>query len=158
MLAVFAKEEQSPKLLIAAEPDRMRDRLHLLLKTVRGINIIGLADDSSAALRMVSEHRPALVLLDINLLGEGMTAVLEQIKAKESQSRCLVLADTFEQRREAGSAGADAALVKGFSMEELFQTIEELLQDGPNRSHIRRSTSGERVEQTNQTRPVHRCL
>jgi DNA-binding NarL/FixJ family response regulator len=130
MLAVFAREEdqQGPKLLIAAEPDRMRDSLHLLLKTVRGISIVGLVDDSSAALRMISERHPALVLLDTNLLGEEMATVLEQIKADESQSRCLVLADTFEQQREAGSAGADAALVKGFSMEELFQTIEELLQ------------------------------
>ncbi|RLC78180.1 MAG: hypothetical protein DRJ03_15510 [Chloroflexi bacterium] len=149
MLAAFAKEESQPgpKLLIAAEPDRMRDSLHLLLKTARGIHIVGLADDSSVALRMVSEHRPALVLLDTNLLGEEMPTVLKKVKAKESQSRCLVLTDTFEQQREAGSAGADAALVKGFSIEKLFQTIEELLQDGQSRSRVRRSASGERIGQ-----------
>lgn len=116
--------------LVAAKPSRIRDSLHVLLKTMRGITIVGPADDGASALRMVSEHHPALVLLDTNLPGEDALTVLKRIKANGSRSRWLVLSDTFGQQREARSAGADAALVKGFSTEKLFQTVEELLQDG----------------------------
>ena len=113
--------------LIAAKPSRMRDSLRFLLKTVSQISVIDLADDSASALRMISEHHPALVLLDTNLPGEEMTAVLKQIKADGFQSRCLVLSDTFEQQREAQSAGADVVLVKGFPAAELFDIVEGLL-------------------------------
>jgi DNA-binding NarL/FixJ family response regulator len=107
----------------------MRESLHILLKMVCGINIVGSADDSASSLKMISEHHPALVLLDTNLPGEETTTVLKRIKANGSQSRCLVLADNFRQQREAKSAGADAALVKGFPTAKLFEIIEGLLSE-----------------------------
>jgi DNA-binding NarL/FixJ family response regulator len=115
--------------LIAARPGRMRDSLHTLLESMLGLNIVGHADDSAAALRMVIEQRPALVLLDTNLPGEGVPSVLKRIKANGSQSRCLVLADSVQQQREAQAAGADVALLKGFPAVELFESVEELLVD-----------------------------
>lgn len=123
------KTEHSARVLIAARPDRMRDSLHLVLKAVPGINIIGSADNSSSALRMVSEHHPALVLLDTNLPGEGTASVLKRIKANGSQSRCLVLSGTIRQRRETQAAGADVALLKGFSTEQFLEIIEALLSE-----------------------------
>ena len=125
-------EHRSP-VLIAAKPDRLRDSLQFLLKTMPGINIVGPADDSSLTLRLISEHRPALVLLDSNLPGEEMTTVLRRIKANGSRSHCLVLSDTFEQQRRAKSAGADVALVKGFSAAKLFEVMEKLLSERQNR-------------------------
>ena len=117
----------SALVLIAAKPNRLRDSLQFLLKTMPEINIIGLADDSALALRMISERHPALVLLDTNLPGDEMTTMLKQIKASGYQSRCLVLSDTFEQQQSVESAGADMALVRGFSVAELFEVMEKLL-------------------------------
>jgi len=121
------KAERNAPVLIAAKPDRLRDSLQFLLETMPEINIIGPADDSSLALRLISEHHPALVLLDTNLPGEEMTTVLRWIKANGSRSRCLVLSDTFEQQQRAKSAGADVALVKGFSSAEFFRVMKKLL-------------------------------
>lgn len=115
--------------LVAARPDRMRDSLQILLKMVNEINVVGHADDSYSAVRMVSKHRPALLLLDTNLPGEEISTVLEQIRANGSQSRCLVLVDSVQQRQEAESAGADAALVKGFPAAKLFEVIKGLLSE-----------------------------
>jgi DNA-binding NarL/FixJ family response regulator len=115
--------------LIAGRPCRMRDSLHILLKTMPGIDIIGHADDGSSALRMITERQPALVLLDTNLPGEMFFTLLKRIKGNGCRSRCLVLADNVQQRQEAQAAGADAALVKGFPAVELFETIEGLLWD-----------------------------
>ncbi len=121
------KVEHNAAVLIGAKPDRLRDSLQFLLKTMPGINIVGPADDSSLMLRLISEHHPALVVLDTNLPGEEMTTVLRRIKANGSRNRCLVLSDTFEQQRRAKSAGADVALVKGFSAAEFFEVMEKLL-------------------------------
>lgn len=116
--------------LIAGRPCRMRDSLHILLKTMPGIDIIGHADDGSSALRMITERQPALVLLDTNLPGEMFFTLLKRIKGNGFHSRCLVLVDDVQQRREAQAAGADAVLVKGFPAAKLFETMEKLLWDG----------------------------
>ncbi len=119
--------ERSATVIIAARPGRMRDSLQLLLKTIPGIEIVGQADNDSMALRMVAEHRPALVLVDTNLCDDGALTVLGQIKAQESQTRCLVLADNGQKQEDAAAAGADAVLRKGFPAEELFDAVERLL-------------------------------
>ncbi len=127
---VKVKRDKDEWVLVAARPSRMRDSLDFLLKSVFGINNIVHADDSPAALRLVSEHRPALLLLDTNLPGEGFAIVLHQIKSDGSQSHhCLVLADDDQRQQQALAAGADAALVKGFSTAELFEIIDRLLSD-----------------------------
>jgi len=105
----------------------MRDSLHLLLKTMPGIEIVGHADDSSSAIEMVSELHPALALLDTNLPNGGAVTIVRQIKTNGSLNRCLVLAGDTQKQREATEAGADAALLKGCSAAEIFQAIEELL-------------------------------
>ena len=121
------KVEYCRSVLIAANPGRMRDSLHLLLKTVNKITIVGLADDSTSTLQMVHELHPGLVLLDTNLPGEDVTSLLKRIKGNGTRSRCLVLANNFEQQGKAEAAGADMTLVKGFATAKLFQTIEHLL-------------------------------
>ena len=113
--------------LIAAKPGRMRESLRILLKMVDGIDVIGQAGDSSSAMRMISEHRPALVLLDTNLPGEGTFSILKRIKASGSSSRYLVLTEGTQGRRDAYSAGADAALIKGFRTANLIKVVESLL-------------------------------
>ena len=52
---------------------------------------------------------------------------LAWLKANWPLTRCLVLADTALQLRLALSAGADAALLKGFTAGEFFATLKDLL-------------------------------
>jgi DNA-binding NarL/FixJ family response regulator len=104
----------------------MRDSLHFLLRTVPGIETVGSADDSSSALRIISDLCPALVLLDTNLPGEDTVTVLRRLQADACRPRCLVLADTRQQQRDAMAAGADAVLLKGYTTTRLFQVIQTL--------------------------------
>ena len=112
--------------LIAARPGRMRDSLQILLETMPGV-VTDRADDGAAALNMVLEQQPLVVLLDTNLPGQQGWGVLEQIKAQQPQTHCLVLADSVRQWQTAWAAGADGVLLKGFSTAELFATIEKML-------------------------------
>jgi DNA-binding response OmpR family regulator len=115
--------------LIVALPSRMRDSLALLLASVLDRIAVRLADDCCAANRIMVEQRPALVLLDTNLPGEDVWSLLESMGANGSRSRCLVLADSVRQQKRARSAGADAALLKGYPAVELYAVVENLLDE-----------------------------
>jgi DNA-binding NarL/FixJ family response regulator len=91
------------------------------------IEVVGTADDVSAAQGMAVERCPDLVLLDTNLPGEEALSAVRQLRLACPQARCIVLADNVEQQQEAAAAGADVVLLKGFPAAELIATIEELV-------------------------------
>jgi len=112
--------------LVAARPGRVRDGLQALLEAIPQIEMIDHVGDGASAIKSVVEHRPALVLLDTNLPGDEVWAVLRQIKAQWPQARCLIMSDSGQQRRAAKAAGADGMLLKGFLAAELVAVIKKL--------------------------------
>ena len=114
-------------ILIVAKPSRLREALCTLLKATSRLELIGQVDDGPAALKMVIESDPGLVLLDSQLTDNEVSTMLGQIKAKRPQTRCIVLANTVEQQQLAKSAGADEVLLKGFSTANLLEAIDKLI-------------------------------
>ncbi len=114
-----------PAVLVAAPPGRMRDSLCFLLRSVLGIEVAALADDCAAVSEWAAEGRPALVLLDGDLPGEGACAVVARLAVRRL-CQCIVLATCEQQRREALSAGADGALLKGYTAMELWALLDSL--------------------------------
>ncbi len=112
-------------LLLVARPGRMRDGLQALLRTMPEIEIVEQADTPSEALTPISRQLPVLVLLDSSLdLGE-MLSLLMQVKGSCPETRCIALVENGQQQDAVTEAGADAALVTGFSTEILRATINE---------------------------------
>jgi two-component system, NarL family, nitrate/nitrite response regulator NarL len=116
----------SELILIVARPGRLRDALCALLTTIPQLEIAGQVEDSSAALKIVAEWQPTLVLIDSNLPDNEVRAMLGQIKTEWPQTHCIVLADSVQQQQDAKSAGADEGLLKGFPTANLFVAIEKL--------------------------------
>ena len=119
--------------LIVAEEGPLRDSLQIVLTTLSQVKNVSTADDAPSALKMVTEQRPVLVLVDANLPGTEALNVLRAIKAGRNGCQCLVLADSKQQQQEAANAGADVVLFKGAPAAELFETIERLLANGNNK-------------------------
>ncbi len=115
--------------LIAAAPSPLQDGLLALMTTSNQISAVFVAEEASQALRMVKDHRPNLILLDIHLPEAQM--VLERIKSRWPQARCIVLVGSVEQERAVKEA--DAVLIEGFSPSHLLATIEVLLAQSKNR-------------------------
>jgi len=113
--------------LIASRPDRRRDGVRAMLKAIPHLKIINQADDGPTALKMMADHRPALVLLDSNLPDGTAWTVLKQIKTEWPQTLCLALIDTIDQRSMAETVGADGILMTEFSMMELGAAIVRVL-------------------------------
>lgn len=119
--------EEEVLVLIAAEPGPLRDSLRVLLTVVSYATAVDQAGDASSTLQAVNETHPDLVLLDGGMPDTEIAKVVARIKASDSQSKCLVLTDDVQQRRQVLAAGADAALVKGTPATALIETIEKLV-------------------------------
>jgi len=109
--------------LIIAAPGPLQDGLLALMTTADQISAVFVAEEAFLALRMIKDHRPKLVLLDIHLLEAQM--VLKRIKSQWSETVCIVLVDSVEQEREVKEA--DAVFLEGFSPSLLLETIIKLL-------------------------------
>ena len=110
--------------LIIAKSDRRRCSLKFLLETRPELKVVGQADGSSFALELARQYRPDLIVLDTNLSPAGAwQTVLNQVKTELTQTRCLVLTDPSHKLP---STNADAVLMKGFSLDNLFVAIEKL--------------------------------
>jgi DNA-binding response OmpR family regulator len=113
--------------LIVAPLGPLRDGLCALLNSMPNTQIVGVVAHIEAAVQAISECRPALVLLDSALPGEGFLPLLEHLKASWPRLQCLVLVDGVEQQGQAQIAEADAVLVKGAAAARLSAAVEMLL-------------------------------
>jgi DNA-binding NarL/FixJ family response regulator len=105
----------------------MREGLQALLRTIPEIEIVEQADCESLALTLIAQRQPALVLLDSSLTMQEMLPTLMQIKGGYPRTRCIVLVENVQQQGVAREAGADAALITGFSAEVLHAAIDQVL-------------------------------
>jgi len=112
--------------LVAVVPGTLQNGLMALMTTTPLIGTLLVAEEASLLLRMVKDHRPALIVLDIDFPDAQM--ILKQIKSSWPLIRCILLVDSVDQEKEAENA--DAVLIKGFAAEKLFATIEDLLYQG----------------------------
>jgi DNA-binding NarL/FixJ family response regulator len=112
--------------LIVAIPSTLQNGLLALMTTTPLISAVLVAEEASLMLRMVKDHRPALIVMDMDFPDARM--LLKQIKSSWPLTRCILLVDSVDQAKEAENA--DAVLIKGFTAEKLFEIIEDLSDQG----------------------------
>ena len=112
--------------LIAVVPSTLQNGLMALMTTTPQISAVLVAEEASLVLRIVKDHRPALIVLDMDFPDARM--LLKQIKSSWPFIRCILLVESADQKREVENA--DAVLIKGFTAEKLFGTIEDLFYQG----------------------------
>jgi CheY-like chemotaxis protein len=92
------------------------------------------AADGNQAWDMIQQHKPSLVLLDVQMPGRSGLEVLHLVKADPALAATRVIlltAKAQESDIEAGLiAGADFYLTKPFSPLDLLTRVEEALQLG----------------------------
>jgi CheY-like chemotaxis protein len=77
---------------------------------------------------MLQDHRPRLLLLDMDLPEDGAQTLLKQIKCQSLHIGVIALVDSVQQGQKAESLGADGVLLKGFSAAKPISAIEEMLE------------------------------
>lgn len=97
----------------------------LLLEAAPDIKVVAEAESGEQAVRLFSELRPDVVVMDITMPGMGGLEAIERIRAREPQARILVLSaheDSVHPKRVL-NAGATGYLTKRSAPEELIKAI-----------------------------------
>ncbi len=115
--------------LIVASPGRIRDSFKTMLRAIPRIETILQASDGPSASKIISEYRPALVLLDSKLANNDIQRVSRQIKHDSPQTRCIMLVDHAQQQWMAKVADADTVITLGCPATTFCNTVEGLLSE-----------------------------
>jgi DNA-binding response OmpR family regulator len=120
-------DDSRPEVLIADDDEDIRNLVQTVLKS-HGMNCL-TASTGTEALRMVIEHRPRTVVLDVNIPGMDGFQLLAEIRRQTAPARVILLTGR-EQKREliqGFQLGADDYVVKPFNPRELMLRISRLL-------------------------------
>jgi CheY-like chemotaxis protein len=115
--------------LIADDERSMRLLVHTTIESDH-LKLVE-AGDGNEAWAMILEHRPALVLLDVQMPGRNGLDILSSIRSDPALSATRVIlltAKAISSDRVSGmAAGADFYLTKPFSPLDLLTRVEEAL-------------------------------
>lgn len=113
------------RILLADDHKLVRAGIRSLLERLPDIEVVGEASDGEEALRLIDEHRPRMVLMDIAMpLLNGLEATRRLAKTFPEVS--VIILSTYadeEHVYQALRAGASGFLVKGAALEELELAI-----------------------------------
>jgi two-component system, response regulator PdtaR len=121
-----ADEKTAPRKRVVIAEDEALIRMDLAeMLQEEGYEVVGQAGDGESAVKLATEHRPDLVILDVKMpVLDGISAA-ERIGADKIAPVLMLTA--FSQRElveRARDAGAMAYLVKPFSKADLVPAIE----------------------------------
>ncbi|CAM3378776.1 response regulator [Rhodothermus bifroesti] len=115
--------------LIVEDHPIVRQGLRTLLE-LQGIQVVAETGDGLEALRLLEQHQPHMLVLDLSLQGLSGLEVLRQARRRWRTLRTLVLSmhDDDAYVVEALRSGAMAYVLKGSPTEELVRALEALCQ------------------------------
>ncbi|MEN8706136.1 MAG: response regulator transcription factor [Nocardioides marinisabuli] len=118
-------DQARSRVLVVDDHRTFTDLTSLALATEDDLQCVGTATDSARARRLVEQHHPDVVLMDVNLGGEDGLVLTEELLRLRPTLRVVVLtayADLGVLRR-AAAAGACALLPKNGSLPELLEVL-----------------------------------
>lgn len=106
-----------------------REGLAELLASDAAFHVVAQGSDSADALALVTEHRPDVVLVDVEMPGPGARATVSKLHQEHPDTRVIVLTmhDEPELVRELVDQGAAAYLVKTIAREELIAAVRSVV-------------------------------
>ncbi len=116
------------RVLLADDQDLIRSGLSMILSVEEDIEVVGQASNGQQVLELVEEHRPDIVLMDVQMpVMDGIEATA-QLTQKFADTRVIMLT-TFDREDylfDALRAGAAGFLLKTAAADELVDAIHEV--------------------------------
>jgi two-component system, NarL family, response regulator len=114
------------KVLLADDTLIAREGWKRILETTDDMEVVGEAKKATETLRKVRELKPDVLLMDLKWFGDETAgwAAIQEIK-QELKIKIIAVTAFENLIRDARLAGADAALLKTFTREELLGEIRE---------------------------------
>jgi DNA-binding NarL/FixJ family response regulator len=121
---------QSIKVIIAEDHELSRMGLSMSLQKKSNVQVVAEAESGDQAVKLVTELKPQLVLMDIGMpVMDGIEAT-QQIKQKFPEVKVVMLTSHSEGNEVYASlaAGADAYCLKDIKVDRLIQVIEMVIE------------------------------
>ena len=116
------------RVLLADDHGIVRRGLRTLLESEPGITVVAEAADGIEALRLATEHRPEIMIVDVGMPRLNGIEVVRRLRAELPATRTLVL--TMHEEEEyvlhVVRAGASGYLLKDSATAELLQAVRDL--------------------------------
>ena len=126
------------KLFVLMVDDNMGfvERMKGLLDEISQIGYINVASDYNEASMYVSEDKPDIVLLDINLPGKNGIEFLKKIRISDHQCKVIMLTNHADEyyRQQCKELGADFFLDKSNDFAKVPDIISRIVKDARNAS------------------------
>lgn len=117
---------------IADDQELVRGGIRMILESEPDITVVGEAADGTAAVRLVADERPDVLLLDVQMPGQDGLAAAREILAGCTTTRVLMLTtfdlDTYVY--EALRAGASGFLLKDMPSEDILIAVRQAARGG----------------------------
>jgi two-component system, NarL family, response regulator NreC len=112
-------------IVLADDHQVVRSGLRMLLEAEDGLEVLGEAGDVTSALREVLDHRPRVLVLDLNMSGESSLSAIPQLRRESPGTQVVVLTmqDEVAFAREALRAGALGYVLKDAAEAELVRAV-----------------------------------
>jgi two-component system response regulator NreC len=103
----------------------VRSALRMLLEEEQDIEVVAEAGDASSAIRYVKGHRPAVLILDINMPGGSGLGAIPEIRSQSPDTQIVMLTMQAETAaaREALQAGVLGYILKEAAGEDLVKAV-----------------------------------
>ena len=135
-------------IVIADDHAMVRSGLRVLLDSEPDLNVVAEAGDVSTALECARTHRPAVIVLDLNMPGEPSLPAIPRLLEAAPGTAVVMLTMQSEPAyaREALSAGASGYVVKTSAEADLVEAVRAAAAGGtyltPARGSPRARASG----------------
>jgi DNA-binding NarL/FixJ family response regulator len=106
----------------------VRERLAELLSALEGVQVVGQAADGATALRLIEEHHPDVLVMDLELPGQSGTDVLASIR-KDVRGPLIIILTNCDYpvlRQTCARLGADFYFYKSVEFERVIEVCQEL--------------------------------
>lgn len=118
------------RIVLVDDHTMVRQALRVVLEQDRGMQVVAEAGDGEAALHIVDELTPDVVVMDIGMPGQSGIETTRRLLAKHPQIRVLALSTYLDRRivQQMLDVGASGYIVKSAAGGELKQGIRSVMQ------------------------------
>ncbi len=116
------------KVLLVDDHDIVRTGIRLVVEKMSGIKIVGECNDGYEALAMVEQHKPDVVLMDVNMPRMSGLEATKKISDIDPYVRIIILTIHADNPypKQLLDAGANGYLTKGCAASELEESIRKV--------------------------------
>ena len=116
------------KCLIAEDASFMREIYRLALQNCKSINIVAEARDGDEAVKLLSEIKPDILLLDLVLPMKSGLEILRELSLVSPKTKVIVVSSIDDEQiiAKAKALGAVSYIKKPFTKADLVDAFDEI--------------------------------